>query len=87
MARARGALDEAVGHALAAGDDGDVAARLWAITGSRVAHGRLRRIRAWLARLRPEQVAAHAALRSPPPPISSTATATAWSTGSAAPSG
>ena len=57
-----GQLDEAVGHALAAGDDGDVAARLWAIAPSRIAHGGVRGVRAWLARLRPEQVAAHAPL-------------------------
>jgi LuxR family maltose regulon positive regulatory protein len=57
-----GRLDEAVGHALAAGDDGDVAARLWAIAPTRIAHGRVRSIRAWLARMSPEQVAAHAPL-------------------------
>ncbi len=57
-----GRLDEAVGHALAAGDDGDVAARLWAIAPTRIAHGRVRSIRAWLARVSPEQVAAHAPL-------------------------
>ena len=57
-----GRPDEAVGHALAAGDDGDVAARLWAIAPARIAHGRVRSIRAWLARVSPEQVAAHAPL-------------------------
>ena len=57
-----GRLDEAVGHALAAGDVGDVGARLWAIAPARIAHGRVRSIRAWLARLSPEQVAAHAPL-------------------------
>ena len=57
-----GSIDDALGHALAAGDVADVGSRLWAIAPSRIAHGHVDGIRAWLDRLRPEQVSSHASL-------------------------
>jgi LuxR family maltose regulon positive regulatory protein len=57
-----GSIEDALGHALAAGDLADVGRRLWAIAPSRIAHGRADGIRTWLDRLRPEQIASHASL-------------------------
>ena len=61
-AEREGQVDDALGHALAAGDVADAAARLWAIAPSRIAHGHVDGIRTWLGRLRPEQVSSHAPL-------------------------
>ena len=57
-----GSIDDALGHALAAGDVADAGSRLWTIAPSRIAHGRVDEIRAWLDRLRPEQISSHASL-------------------------
>ncbi len=61
-AEREGLIDEALGHALAAGDVADVAARLWASAPSQIAHGHVDGIRTWLERLRPDQVVSHAPL-------------------------
>ena len=61
-AEREGQIDDALGHALAAGDVADAAARLWAIAPSRIAHGHVDGIVAWLGRLRPVQVSSHAPL-------------------------
>ena len=57
-----GSIDDALGHALAAGDVAAAGTRLWAIAPSRIAHGHVDEIRTWLGRLRPEQISSHASL-------------------------
>ena len=57
-----GEIDGALAHAIAAGDVADAGSRLWAIAGSRIAHGRVGEIRRWLERFRPEQLSSHATL-------------------------
>ena len=57
-----GEIEDALGHALAAGDVADAGSRLWSIAGSRIAHGHVDSIGGWLDRCRPEQISSHAPL-------------------------
>jgi LuxR family maltose regulon positive regulatory protein len=58
----RGEIDDAVEHAIAAGDLADAGRRLWSIAGRRIGDGRVDEIRAWLGRLRVDQIASQPAL-------------------------
>lgn len=57
-----GEIEDALGHALAAGDVAGAGSRLWSIAASHIAHGRIDAIRTWLDRCRPEEISSHAPL-------------------------